>query len=366
MPKKSAASIVVGRDQRVVLMREVARRNARHWVVLRCRTILLLADGERPSVIARLLGTTTRFVRKWRSRWKERPEFVSLLDGDRPGRPPRIPLATKCHVVQLACSQPTSKQAPCRSIWTQQALAYAIARDRGEAISRSTVGRVLRAEGLRPHRVRYWLHSPDPDFTVKVERICDLYLNPPNDAIVLCIDEKPMQSLRRLYPAHVAAGGFVRREFEYERGGVCHLLGAFDTRTGRIVARVVRKRTEKAVTTFLESIARRFPDRKIVVIWDNLNIHCEGKNERWSRFNERHGYRFDFVYTPLHASWVNQIEIWFSILQRRILRNGSFKDLADLKEKVLAFVAYWNRYEARPFRWTFTGKFVQTPDRVAA
>jgi len=101
-------------------------------------------------------------------------------------------------------------------------------------------------------------------------------------------------------------------------------------------------------------------------VWDNLNIHHDGKDQRWTRFNLRHGGRFQFVHTPLHASWVNQVEVWFSILQRRVLRHGSFDSPAMLRDRVLGFVRYWNRYEAHPFRWTFNGKFVQTPDRVAA
>ena len=96
------------------------------------------------------------------------------------------------------------------------------------------------------------------------------------------------------------------------------------------------------------------------VIWDNLNIHYEGKANRWSRFNERHGGRFEFVYTPLHASWVNQIELWFSILERRVLRRGSFPHLLLLQREVEAFIRYWNRYEKKPFRWTFDGRFEHT------
>ena len=95
------------------------------------------------------------------------------------------------------------------------------------------------------------------------------------------------------------------------------------------------------------------------VVWDNLNIHGDGKEKRWTNFNKRHGHRFRFVHTPLHASWVNQVEIWFSILQRRVLRHGSFTGQAALSEAVLGFIAHWNRIDAHPFRWTFTGRFDQ-------
>jgi len=209
------------------------------------------------------------------------------------------------------------------------------------------------------------LHSPDPDFAKKVRRICQLYLKPPSDAVVVCIDEKPMQALGRRAPDRRARCASVRHEFEYVRRGVCHLLGAFDIRTGRVLGSVVKKRSARAVHNFLETVARTFPKRPVFVIWDNLNIHHDGKERRWSEFSRHHGERFRFVYTPLHASWVNQIEVWFSILQRRILRYGVFDSVADLRSQVLAFIRYWNRFEAHPFNWKFSGKFIQPPALAA-
>jgi transposase len=116
----------------------------------------------------------------------------------------------------------------------------------------------------------------------------------------------------------------------------------------------------------MEKLAKKIPQGDVYIIWDNLNIHCDGPSKRWTRFNERHGNRFHFVYTPLHASWVNQIEIWFSILQRRILRYGNFSSLVALKRGITGFIAHWNRYEAHPFRWTFRGRFQQHSPRRAA
>ena len=147
---------------------------------------------------------------------------------------------------------------------------------------------------------------------------------------------------------------------------MCHLLGACDVRTGRVLGSVVKKRSVGAVHNFLEVVARTFPERRVFVIWDNLNIHHDGSERRWTEFSRHHGGRFHFVYTPLHASWVNQIEVWFSILQRRLLRYGSFDSVADLREQVLAFIRYWNRFEAHPFNWKFAGKFVRTTAAVAA
>jgi hypothetical protein len=259
--------------------------------------------------------------------------------------------------VKLACNRPPKKSLS--SVWTQQLLADELRRQTGQTMSRSTVQRVLSAEGLRPHRVRQWLHSPDPRFREKVERVCDLYLNPPSRSSVVCIDEKPMQALSHKHQIKRERDGSVRKEFEYKRHGTCCLLASFDVQTGEVLGSVVQRRTGPALVEFLEQVARQYPTGPVYVVWDNLNIHLDGKDKRWSKFNRRHHRRFHFVYTPLHASWVNQVEVWFSILQRRILRHGSFENTTDLRSSVLRFIAHWNRAEAHPFRWTFTGRFEQ-------
>jgi DDE superfamily endonuclease len=112
----------------------------------------------------------------------------------------------------------------------------------------------------------------------------------------------------------------------------------------------------------MEALAKRYPTGRVYVVWDNLNIH---HGERWKKFNRRHRGRFRFVHTPLHASWVNQVEIWFSILQRRVLKHGSFVSAAELTARVLGFVRHWNRHEAHPFRWTFRGRRWSVGQRAA-
>lgn len=227
-------------------------------------------------------------------------------------------------------------------------------------ISRSSVQRILSAEGLKPHRIRPWLHSPDPDFRTKVARICELYRNPPKDAVVLCVDEKPLQALERRFRNTRGSDGVVRRDFEYRRHGIGHLLAAYNIRTGEVTAQVVDSRDAASLVVFMAAVARRYRGKRVIVVWDNLNIHFDGKDKRWSRFNARHAGRFEFVYTPLHASWVNQVELWFSVVQRRVIRNGSFEHRSRIRAEVEAFAQYWNRYERKPFRWTFDGCFEPT------
>ena len=354
----------MSREERLKVRRLARSTRAPHAVVQRARAICGVRVVRSAAQVAREVGATTRWVRKWKARWIAAPVVECLLDADRSGRPPIISVATKCELVKLACDRPPDT---CfRSMWTQQSLCDELRRQTGWRVSRSTVQRVLSAEGLRPHRVRQWLHSPDPKFREKVARICDLYLHPPAKSVVVCIDEKPMQALSRKHPCTRQHDGSVRREFEYKRHGTCVLFASFDVQSGEVLGKVVRRRTGDALVAFLDAVAVRYPAKQVYVVWDNLNIHKEGKAKRWSSFNLRHGRRFHFTYTPLHASWVNQVEIWFSILQRRVLRHGSFENYAALKSAVLGFIARWNRVDAHPFRWTFTGRFEHSHAALAA
>jgi transposase len=332
---------------------------AAHRLVVRAGIVLHAAEGKADAEVAALMNVTARTVGEWRRRFAADPRVDALKDAPRSGRPPRVALAARLEVVKLACERPDGDKTPFRDVWTQQALADALLAQTGVSLGRSEIGRILRNEGLRPHLVRQWLHSPDPLFAEKVERICDLYLSPPKGAVVLCVDEKPMQALARKHPTRLGPRAVVRREFEYVRHGTCALLGGFDIVSGEVIGEVVPHRDAGALVAYMNRVAARYPDREVHVVWDNLNIHYDGKDARWTDFNRAHDGRFRFVYTPLHASWVNQVEVWFSILERRVLRHGSFADAAHLAEVVLGFIRHWNAVEAHPFRWTFRGRFEQ-------
>ena len=290
-----------------------------HDVVVRAWVIVWLSYGHGPTKVALLVGCSDRVVRKWRARWEACPCIESLLDAPRSGRPPRVSQQTRCELVSLACERPSDNREVFRDVWSYQAVADALYACRGERVSRSTVRRVLCAGGWAPASCA--LLAPFPGSRLpKVARICRLYRHPPEDAVVVCIDEKPMQALARRYPTHVGHRGIVRHEFEYRRRGTCSLLASFDIRTGEVFGRVVRHRDARALLAFMHALAKRYDGRRVYVIWDNLNLHYDGRDARRTRFNQEHGRRFRFVHTPLHASWVNQVEIWFSILQRRVLR----------------------------------------------
>ena len=133
-----------------------------------------------------------------------------------------------------------------------------------------------------------------------------------------------------------------------------------------MIGQVVERRDGAALLAFVAQVLAAYAGRRVIIVWDNLNVHCDGPTRRWSTFNARHEGRCTFVHTPKHASWCNQVEIWFSILQRRVLRYGSFDSAARLEREVRAFIAIWNAHEAHPFRWKFSGNFVQSRRARAA
>ncbi len=279
-------------------------------------------------------------------------------------------MATRLAVVRLACERPEGEKKPkCfRDLWTHQSLADAVERETRVKVSKSEVGRILRFNELRPHVVQVWLRKSDPDFNVKAARVSDLYLNLSKDEVLLSIDEKPLQAIARLYETEVAPDGSLRREFEYVRHGTSALLAAFDVRSGKVIAQVVPHRTAAALVAFVQQIADlpAYKGKTIHIVWDNLNTHHDGPDKRWTEFNKANGGRFRFVFTPKHASWMNQVECWFSILQRRVIRYGNFASKEAMADRVLGYTDHWNAVEAHPFRWTWRSDATQNPRRRLA
>ncbi len=341
------------------LLAEVQRlarsTKAPHAWVERARMIECAVRGMSTYAIARELRVDEATVRKWRGRFKERPKLTTLRDASRSGRPATVSSEQRAEVVRLACERPKDNKTKFRDLWTFSSLRDAVESKLGLRLSRSEVWRILQLRGVRPHRMVGWLHSSDPLFREKVAPICKLYVEPPPDATTLSFDEKPgMQAREHAHPMKLASRRRPgRKEFEYVRHGTVTLLAAFNIKTGEVFGRCLPRTAENEVA-FFEEIAMRYPTGPVYVIWDNLNVHT---GKRWEEFNSRHGGRFHFLYTPKHASWVNQIECWFSILQRRVIRHGSFRSREALMRTVRGFIAHWNDVEAHPFRWRFRGEF---------
>lgn len=330
-------------------------------LVRRARICLLAVDGLSNLQIALTVGVTEKTVRLWRGRIAASPRVASLEDMPRSGRPPLVPLEVRLKLVSLACERAEDDKTPFRDVWSHGSLREALRRDTGWLLSLSEVGRILRSQDIRPHRIRMWLNKQDPRFLEKAKRVCEVYLNAPADATVLCVDEKRLFAHERLHPLKAAGRSLpVRKEFAYRRNGTSTLLAAFDVRTGEVYGECRPQRKAVDLLEFMETLAVSLPGA-VIVVWDNLNIHYDGKDKRWTRFNERHGGRFTFVHTPIHASWLNQVEVWFSTLERRLLKHGSFASVEQLNQRVEDFIVHYNEHEAHPYRWTFRPRQDKTP-----
>ena len=326
--------------------------------VFRARIILMAKKGKSCSSISRDLQTTTTTVGKWVDRFNREPSLKSLEDATRSGRPLTIPAEAKCEVIKFACSDVRMQAPGAGNIWTIKSLQECVRKHTGIEMSRSEISRILNHEDLKPHKVKMWLHSPDPLFKDKVNKISSLYLNPPHDAIVLCIDEKTgMQALERKRSVSPKSKmSMVRIDSEYKRNGTQSLIASFEVKTGKIYGECGKTRKKEDIISFMERIAVLYPTQQVIVVWDNLNIH---HGSVWAEFNSRHENRFQFVYTPVHGSWLNQIEVWFGILQRKALKHGSFISEDELRMAVLDFIEIWNKKECHPFKWQFRGYIKQ-------
>jgi len=343
------------------LRRRVRAATTSQREALRARIILGCEEGGSAQEVARRSRAHPRTVERWRARFL-RLGLLGLEDRPRPGHKPKFGSVARLEMIALAC-EPVLHRLDGRARRTIEDLQQeAVSRGIVESISWSSVQRILANIDLRPHMVKGWVHSPDSQFREKVTEITQLYLNPPPDSVVLCIDEKTgMQALERRFPDRPAVPGRKRRrEFEYIRHGTQSLFCSFEVHRGRIVESCGQTRKARDLRRFMSRIAREYPTGTVHVVWDNLNIHYDGKEERWTKFNRRYGNRFVFHYTPKHASWVNQVELFFSILERQCLRDGSFGSVEELRAAVSAFIQYWNREKARPFRWTFKGYPLQS------
>lgn len=350
--------IMLTRSERKKLRRMCRRYSLPHREVVRAKMILLLDDTPVVADVARKLSVHESTVRRWRDRFLFEGRRKALTDAPRTGRPCEIDAASRCEIIAMACAKPSEMGVKFRDTWTCDSLYERfVEMHPDKQMSRTAVVRILTQEGLRPHKVKMWLHSPDPEFKEKVDDICNLYLNPPPESIVLCVDEKTgMQALGRKHPFRsTVPGRDARMDYEYIRNGTRKLIASFDPHTGEVYGEVREGRTADDLISFMEALAKLYPDQQVHIVWDNLNIHHDGPSERWTLFNKRHGGRFHFHYTPIHASWINQIELLFGVLQRRVLRHGVFDTLEQLDDAVIGFLEHWNMYESHPFNWTFKG-----------
>jgi transposase len=315
--------------------------------------ILLMADGESNRTIGELVDLHYNPVGIWRKRYEEFG-LVGLEDEDRPGRPVVYDHDDVLLLVKLVTEDPPEGA----TRWTMEALAEAMA-DHGVAISASQAWRICKSLDLKPWQVESWMTSHDPDFWAKASDVCGLYLNPPQNAVVWSVDEKSgMQAKSRINPTKPAIPGQrERREFEYKRNGTAVLFAALDVHDGGIAGWVTDSTRSENFVEFLGDLVRHTPKGlDLHCIADNLSAHKTGAVATFLEQNPH----VHIHYTPTHASWLNQVELFFSILERRLLRRGEFASVDELADRIIAFIKDYNK-RAAPFRWTYDGK----PLRVA-
>jgi len=319
---------------------------------LRARIILLSQHGRRVVDTAAALSIDEQRVRRWRKRFIEHG-LAGLRDRKRGGRPREISEKEWTKVAVLVV-QPPRKFGLAINRWTVRDLARFVASRYGYRISRTSISRFLRGMALKPHRFRYWLNPQDPDFDAKAGEICRLYLSPPPKTTVLCIDEKPGVPLRtRVHPTRpMWLGRIARVEFEYRRHGTRCIFAAFNIKTGHVITRVERDRRLPRVFDFLERLCAAYPRGPLIIVSDNISTRTGKAAQAWLA---RHP-RVQLVFTPRHGSWLNQVEIWLSILTRKCLKGRSFADGHQIASAVYAFTRLWNGDIGHPFKWTYTGK----------
>lgn len=320
------------------LLRLSRSRNGAGSVALRARMMLLAGEGESNRQIAIRFGVKPHTVGAWRARF-EAEGCEGLRDIRRPGRPVRITPAQKQKIVHTVCRKPPAGLGR----WSVRTLAAKL------RLSRDVVHRTLLEHNLQPHRLRTFNFSPDPRFEEKLLDVVGLYMNPPDNALVLCVDEKTgIQALDRTQPMlPLKAGKPQTWSNEYVRHGTRALLASLDISTGEVVAQVTRDRKSPTFLGFLDELVATYPDQRLCVVMDNLNTHTNRAAMEWL---ERHP-DVSFHYTPTHASWVNLVECFFSILTRTGLQQQVHKSGRDLERFLKAFIKTYNQ-NCGPFKWT--------------
>ena len=334
-----ATVITLSMDERAVL--EALSRSSKSEVRMRFRAgiVLLAADGMGTREIGRAIGCTTGTVSKWRVRYA-RDRLAGLSETGERGAAPKYGPAHRKRILAMLDQPPPSGH----SNWTAPLLARALV-----DVHEQYIWRFLRAQKIDLSGRNSWCESSDPDFVAKAAEIVGLYMAPPENAVVLSVDEKPsIQALERAqgYLKLPTGRAMIGQSHDYKRHGTTTLFAALNVADGKVVGRHYKRRRRIEFLDFMNTVVSEYSDREVHVILDNLSTH-KPKRDLWlARHPNVHLH-----YTPTHTSWLNQIEIWFSILSGKSLNGASFETVQQLKAHINAFIADYNE-QARPFAWT--------------
>jgi transposase len=332
------APLVLSSDERATLERWSRRRSSAQALALRCRIVLACAEGAANTEVAERLGVSRPTVTKWRARFVTR-RLEGLVDEPRPGAPRTI---TDEQVERVVVK--TLEETPADAThWSTREMA------RQTGMSQTTVRRIWRAFGLKPHLVDTFKLSTDPQFIEKVRDVVGLYLDPPEHAVVLCVDEKPqVQALDRTQPVLPLRPGVPeRRTHDYVRHGVTSLFAALNTATGLVTTSLHRRHRAVEFRKFLATIDKVVPaGLDVHLVIDNASTHKTPAIQRWLLAHPR----FRVHFTPTYSSWLNLVERWFAELTTKWLRRGSHRSVQELERSIRQWVATWNQ-DPRPFVW---------------
>jgi transposase len=333
--------LVLADDEREQLVRWSRRAKSAQSLALRSRIVLACADGLDNRQVAAGLSVVPATVGKWRRRFVDR-RLDGLLDEPRPGGPRTISDG-QVEAVIVATLERSPRDA---THWSRASMASET------GLSRSTIGRIWRAFGLKPHLVDTFKLSTDPQFIEKVRDVVGLYLDPPERALVLCVDEKSgIQALDRSAPVLPLMPGMPeRRSHDYVRAGTTTLFAALDVASGKVIGSLHRRHRAIEFKKFLAKIDSEVPaELDVHLICDNLSTHKTPAIIRWLDTHPR----FHLHFTPTSASWLNQVERWFALLTDKQLRRAVHKNLHTLERDIRTWVATWNA-NPQPFTWTKT------------
>jgi transposase len=341
MPNPVAVAIELSDQERAQLEGWARRRTSAQALAQRSRIVLLAAEGLKNTEIAERLGISRNMVMTWRSRFAQH-RLDGLLDEPRPGRPRTI-TDEQVEEVIIKTLETTPRDA---THWSTRSMAREV------GLTQSAVLRIWRAFGLQPHRQETWKLSKDPQFVDKVRDVVGLYLNPPERAVVLCVDEKSqIQALDRTAPIlPMLPGTPERATHDYKRAGTSSLYAALDLTTGKVIGRLHSRHRAIEFKQFLATLDREVPDHLDVhLVLDNSSTHKTPAIQRWLAAHPR----FVLHFTPTSASWLNLVERWFAELTNKLLRRGTHRSVHDLNADIRAWIKTWND-DPRPFVWTKT------------
>jgi transposase len=342
---RPAKALTVNAADRLQLESVARSQSLPAGLVKRAQMVLRMADGESNTHVARRYRVSRPTVTLWRTRYRERG--ISGLHSElKPGRPRSTSEEQVAELINTALrSRPKGK-----THWSGRGLAAQT------GLSKTTVHRYLSLFGVQPHRSRTFKLSTDPLFIEKVRDVVGLYLNPPQNALVLCVDEKSqVQALERTQPVLPMGLGYVEGiTHDYIRHGTTTLFAALDVANGSILTQCKQRHRHQEFLSFLRHIEANVPEHLDVhLICDNYGTHKHAKVRAWLARRPR----FHLHFTPTYSSWLNQVERWFALITNQAIRRGSFDSVTDLKRKITEFVDHYNQHP-RPFMWTATAESI--------